>query len=134
MTVPFGHAYTDPRTLPTASRPHLKGFTRNSLAGSVASTAVPRQTEPSSVDLRRRRPPSLGGVVAALIVPCLLFLFLQFVGLVLHLTGAAERADWLGTLSSVCSLLAWFVLLVGLAHLVSKLREFAATRAGRRAG
>jgi hypothetical protein len=67
-------------------------------------------------------------------VPCLLlYLFLQFVALVLHLTGAARRADWLGTLGSVCSLAAWFVLLVGLARLVIKLRDLRAERRGRRA-
>jgi Kef-type K+ transport system membrane component KefB len=66
-------------------------------------------------------------------VSCFLYLFLQFVGLVLHLTGATRRVDWLGTLGSVCSLAAWFVLLVGLARVVIKLRELAAMRAERRA-
>jgi hypothetical protein len=81
----------------------------------------------------RGNAPTAGGVVAAAVVPCLLYLFLQFVGLVLHLTGAARRADWLGTLGSVCSLVAWFVLLLGLVRLVIKLRDLAAMRAERRA-
>jgi len=89
---------------------------------------VSRQREPSRGYVRRRRPPTAGGVVAALVVPCLLYIFLQFVALVLHLIGAASRSDLLGTLGSVCSFVAWFVLLVALARLVIKLRVLAAMR------
>jgi hypothetical protein len=110
----------------------LKSFTQDTLSGSVGRNMVSRQTEPSSTYVADRRPPTTGRVLTALVVPCLVYIFLQFVGLVLHLTGAARRLDWLGTLASVCSLVAWFVLLVGLVRLVIKLRAWAATRAGRR--
>lgn len=49
-------------------------------------------------------------------------------GLALHIFGAARGTGWPGTLAMVCSLLAWLVLLVGLARLVVKIRARAATR------
>jgi hypothetical protein len=82
---------------------------------------------------RRRRRSTAGGLILAVVLPCILFICLQFVALVLHVSGAARsgpadaRPDLFGTLGSVCSLAAWLVLLAGLVHLRVKLRALAAT-------
>jgi hypothetical protein len=60
---------------------------------------------------------------------------LQFIGLVLHISDAARSGpapggtDPLEAVGSVCSVVAWLVLLVGVARLGIKLRALAATRA-----
>lgn len=69
-----------------------------------------------------RRRPTVGELLRSILVPCALFISLQFLGLVLHITGAAHRTNWPGTLATVCSSLAWLVLLVGLVRLVAKVR------------
>jgi hypothetical protein len=79
-------------------------------------------------DGRTRRRPTVGELIRADLIPFVLYISLQFLGLVLHLIGAARRADWPGTLATVFSLVAWLVLLVGLARLVVKLRALVATR------
>jgi hypothetical protein len=84
---------------------------------------------------RARRRPAAGELILAVVAPCILFISLQFIGLLLHISGAARsgfapgRTDVVGTLASVCSVLAWLVLLVGLARLGIKLRALAPTRA-----
>ena len=64
----------------------------------------------------------------AAVVPCILYVCLQFAGLVLHIIAAAHngpeylRTDVLDTFAWVCSIVAWLVLLVGSVRLVVKLR------------
>jgi hypothetical protein len=96
-----------------------------------------RQSELRHAYGRARRRPTAGGVILAVVVPCVLYICLQLIGLVLHLIGAARsgpagRANLFGTLGSVCSVVAWLVLLAGLVRLVVKLRALAATRSKRR--
>jgi hypothetical protein len=89
---------------------------------------------PSAYEGPRRRP-TAGELILAVVVPCILFISLQFIGLVLHVSGAARsgptpgRTELVGTLGSVCSVVAWLVLLVGLARLGVKLRALMAMRA-----
>jgi hypothetical protein len=89
---------------------------------------------PSAYEPARRRP-TASELILAVFVPGLLFISLQFIALVLHVSNAARtgltpgRTDLSGTLASVCSGVAWFVLLAGLVHLAIKLRAFAAARA-----
>jgi hypothetical protein len=98
-----------------------------------------RQSELHHAYGRARRRPTAGGVILAVVVPCALYICLQFAGLVLHIIAAAHngpehlrRTDVFDTLASVCSIVAWLVLLVGLVRLVVKLRAVAATRSQRR--
>jgi hypothetical protein len=97
---------------------------------------VSRQAELPQPSGRARRP-TVGELIRAIVVPGLLYICLQFAGLVLHLIGAAHsdagrRSDAFGTLGSVCSVVAWLVLVVGVAYVVVKLRDLATTRSGRR--
>ncbi len=98
-----------------------------------------RQSELHHAYGRARRRPTAGGLILAVVVPCVLYICLQLIGLVLHIIGAgrggparAGQANLFGTLGSVCSVVAWLVLLVGLVRLVVKLRAFAATPSQRR--
>ncbi len=75
----------------------------------------------------------------AVVVPCTLYICLQFAGLVLHIIAAAHNGpehmrstDASGNLASVCSIYAWLVLMVGLVRLVVKLRALAAAHSQRR--
>ena len=98
-----------------------------------------RQSELHHAYGRARRRATAGGIILAVVVPCVLYICLQFIGLVLHLIGVARsgpagagQANLFGTLGSVCSVGAWLVLLVGLVRLVVKLCALAATRSQRR--
>jgi uncharacterized membrane protein (GlpM family) len=100
---------------------------------------VSRQPELPSADGRVRGRSTAGEAIRAVIVPCILYICLQFAGLVLHILAAAHngpehlrRTDVFDTVASVCSIVAWLVLLVGLVRLVVKLRASAAARAQRR--
>jgi hypothetical protein len=96
-----------------------------------------RQSELHDAYGRARRRPAAGGILQAVAVPCVLYIGLQFIGLMLHIIGAAHSgpaggANLFGTLGSVCSVVAWLVLLVGLVRLVVKLSALVATRSKRR--
>lgn len=68
-----------------------------------------RETEPPHAAGAVSGRPSGAELLRAVLVPCALYISLQFLGLVLHITGAAQRTNWPATLATVCSLLAWLV-------------------------
>jgi hypothetical protein len=87
---------------------------------------------------RTNRSPSARGLLSAVGIACLAYLCLQFTGLLLHLAASAQlapnrlhRTDVFDTIASVCSVLAWIVLLMGLWRLAVWLRAIRGIRAQR---
>lgn len=67
------------------------------------------------------------GLAVSLSLPLVLFVGFQLVALVLHMVSAAHNGPvrhggTLDTLGSLCSLIAWLVLLFGLGRVVARVR------------
>lgn len=78
-----------------------------------------------------RRWPRGTRLILAVVVPCALFILLQFVGLVVFVANAAHTGPFRSapdSLGQACSILVWLILVLGLVNLVTKLRGARAHR------